>query len=314
MAQASTRLPRVARLPGNPIIRPCMLSGSDGENINGPSLLRVPSWVPSPLGRYYLYFAHHKGGYIRMAYADDVAGPWTVHRAGTLRLEDTICGDVDHPQRIQHRHIASPDVHVDECSREIRMYFHGLAHIRGSPADKRNYQQVSLVATSTDGLEFKALPEPLGKPYFRAFKWGGAWYALAKPGVFYRSDDGLGGFIEGPAAFPDTMRHSAVRLDGSILQVFHSNIGDCPERILLAEVDLGRPWGEWVAGEPSAVLAPEMAWEGSDYPLLPSSKGKARGARRELRDPAIFDEEGRSWLLYTVAGESGIAIAELGWA
>ena len=31
----------------------------------------------------------------------------------------------------------------------------------------------------------------------------------------------------------------------------------------------------------------------------------------QLRDPAIFEEDGRIYLLYSVAGESGIAIAEL---
>jgi hypothetical protein len=31
----------------------------------------------------------------------------------------------------------------------------------------------------------------------------------------------------------------------------------------------------------------------------------------QLRDPAIFEEDGRTYLLYAVAGESGIAIAEL---
>jgi hypothetical protein len=30
-----------------------------------------------------------------------------------------------------------------------------------------------------------------------------------------------------------------------------------------------------------------------------------------LRDPGILEDDGRVWLLYTVAGESGIAIAEL---
>jgi hypothetical protein len=70
----------VRRLPGNPIIRPEMLPGSDGDNINGPSLIRVPSWVPEPLGRYYLYFAHHNGKYIRLAYADHLEGPWKFTR------------------------------------------------------------------------------------------------------------------------------------------------------------------------------------------------------------------------------------------
>jgi hypothetical protein len=35
------------------------------------------------------------------------------------------------------------------------------------------------------------------------------------------------------------------------------------------------------------------------------------GPVRQLRDPAIFREDGRTWLLYSVAGENGIAIAEL---
>ena len=31
----------------------------------------------------------------------------------------------------------------------------------------------------------------------------------------------------------------------------------------------------------------------------------------QLRDPAIFEEGGRTYLLYAVAGEEGIALAEL---
>lgn len=41
---------------------------SAGTNINGPSLIRVPDWVDDPLGRYYLYFADHKGSDIRLAW------------------------------------------------------------------------------------------------------------------------------------------------------------------------------------------------------------------------------------------------------
>ena len=36
---------------------------------------RVPAWVTQPLGRYYLYFSHHKGTFIRLAYADDLKRP-----------------------------------------------------------------------------------------------------------------------------------------------------------------------------------------------------------------------------------------------
>jgi hypothetical protein len=31
----------------------------------------------------------------------------------------------------------------------------------------------------------------------------------------------------------------------------------------------------------------------------------------QLRDPAIFEEDGRIYLLYAIAGEQGIAIGEL---
>ena len=91
---------------------PLLHDGMDpriGTNLNGPSLIRVPYWVSAPLGRYYLYFAHHQGTFIRMAYADDVRGPWTVYRPGVLDIEQTRC---------QH-HIASPDVHVLDERRRI---------------------------------------------------------------------------------------------------------------------------------------------------------------------------------------------------
>ena len=42
--------------------------------------------------RYYLYFAHHKGSYIRLAFADAVAGPWTVYEPGVLSLEVVYTG------------------------------------------------------------------------------------------------------------------------------------------------------------------------------------------------------------------------------
>ena len=56
----------VERLGSGPIITPEMDSRMGG-NIQGPSLIKVPDWVENPLGKYYLYFADHRGTYIRMA-------------------------------------------------------------------------------------------------------------------------------------------------------------------------------------------------------------------------------------------------------
>ena len=282
---------KVERLPYNPIIRPNM-KRRIGGNINGPSLVRAPEWLPNRLGRYYLYFAHHQGKFIRLACADRLEGPWEIYEPGTLHLNDSFCVD----------HVASPDVHIDDKQRQIRMYYHGPT------GDGR---QVSRVAVSDDGIRFRCLPEVLGLPYFRVFQWGGNHYALGMPGRFYRSKDGLSGFVGGPMLFSPNMRHSALKLDGNTLSVFYSDVGDTPERILLSTIELTSDWMEWRESASVTVLEPEPEYEGADLPVEPSVRGWAPERVRQLRDPAIFREDGETHLLYSVAGEHGLAVARL---
>ncbi|HOF87386.1 MAG TPA: hypothetical protein PLZ36_04665 [Armatimonadota bacterium] len=288
----------IRRFPDNPIITPHMDTRM-GANINGPSLIRVPEWLPNPLGRYYLYFAHHHGQYIRLAVADRLVGPWRTYASGVLPVEGT---GWDH-------HIASPDAHIDEERREIRLYVH--RPMAGIEPDAFNGIQRSFVARSTDGLTFTLGTEVLGAPYFRVFRRQGWWYALGMPGIFYRSRDGVTTFEEGPTLFTSDMRHSALRLDGDRLTVYYSNAHDCPERILHSVIELTPDWRQWQASAPEVVLEPETDWEGADLPLEPSVRGWAPERVRQLRDPAIYREDGRTYLLYSVAGEHGIAIAEL---
>jgi hypothetical protein len=292
---------QVRRFPENPIIRPNM-DDRMGDNVNGPSLIREPDWIERPLGRYYLYFAHHDGRYIRLAYADDLHGPWRTHEPGVLPLEASHFAG----------HIASPDVQVNEERQQIRLYYHGSEHASGTGGARGGgAPQFSRAAISPDGLRFAAGEELLGRPYMRLFQWDGWWYALAMPGVLYRSRDGLTGFEEGPTLFAPTMRHSALKLDGDRLSVFYTHAGDCPERILLATIQLTSDWRAWQATDPVTVLEPETEYEGGHLPLEPSKRGLVMGPVRQLRDPAIYREDGRTYLLYSVAGEYGIAIAEL---
>jgi hypothetical protein len=276
-----------------------------GANIAGPSLIRVPEWVERPLGLYYLYFADHEGTYIRLAYADDLAGPWRTHEPGTLQIDEshfpTTCPPCSGTGGEVYAHIASPDVHVDDERREIVMYFHGRDVGR----------QVTRVATSRDGLRFAARPEILGRPYFRAFEHEGWVYALAMPGWLYRSRDGLSGFEEGPRLFDDDMRHSALLKRGATLHVFFTRAGEAPERILHATVDVSGDWTAWRESASVEVLRPEHAWEGADLPLEPSRRGSVDVPVNQLRDPAVFEEDGRVYLLYSVAGERGIALARV---
>ena len=287
---------RAVRLATNPLIRPNM-DGAMGENINGPSLIKVPDWIERPLGRYYLYFAHHDGRYIRLAFADAVEGPWKMFEDGVLPLA----------QSHFRGHLASPDVHVDDEKRRIRMYFHGA----DQPSGVAGTPQATRVALSSDGLRFATEEPLLGKPYFRVFGWRGHTYALAMPGVIYRSRDGLRDFEQGPTLFSKNMRHSAVRIKDDKLQVFYTDVGDAPERILLSTIDLTKDWMNWRESAPGLVLSPEETYEGADCPNEPSVRGLIPHRARQLRDPAIFSEGDRTYLLYAIAGESGIAAVEL---
>jgi hypothetical protein len=182
------------------------------------------------------------------------------------------------------------------------MYFHGLEDVG---------TQVSRVAISRNGIDFEAQPEILGPPYMRIFPHDGMTYALTMPRRFYRSKDGLHGFEPGPVLFNPNMRHSAVLKRGNELLVFWIQVGEAPERILISRIDLTGDWHGWKESPPTEVMRPERSWEGADASLTPSVRSTAYGQVNQLRDPAIFEEDGRTYLLYAVAGESGIAIAEI---
>jgi hypothetical protein len=281
--------------------------------------VRAPSWLPERLARYYLYFAHHKGGFIRLAFADRLSGPWHIHSPGTLELEQSFFCTVPPPISVLANlaktptaeseadrltpHIASPDVHVDEKRREIRMYYHGLLD---------DGTQRTRVAVSNDGLHFNARPEILSLPYLRAFNYAGNWFGLAMPGVLYRSYDGLTGFERGPQIFGDDMRHAALQKRGDTVRIFWTRVGDAPECIFCSTMDLNADWKRWQASPPTEVLRPETVWEGAHSPIEPSLRGAINTSVNQLRDPYVFeDNDGSAYLLYAVAGESGIAIASL---
>ncbi len=325
------------RIGDGPIIGPG-LDPSIGDNIQGPSLIRVPDWVDDPLGRYYLYFADHKGRYIRLAYADEVAGPYTIHGPGSLHLADSgfptedfevgedqmaairrryseVLGPgaerIDIATDVSAAHIASPDVHVDHTSRRIVMYFHGLEAVA---------TQISRCAVSANGLDFTASPATVPNTYLRVFRHEMQSYGLAMPGVIYRLAasggepfPGLAGAQRIGSTFEPNMRHCAVKVVGDTLRVLWTRVGDAPESILHSTIDLTGPSEEWRATDGVVVLEPEHPYEGADRPMEPSVRSVAHGRVNELRDPYWFvdPDSADEFVLYAVAGESGIAIARI---
>lgn len=267
-----------------------------GENIGGPSLIAVPEWVENPLGKYYLYFAHHDGTYMRMAYSDELTGPWQVYSPGVLSLAQSEFAG----------HIASPDVHVDHEARQIRLYFHGSDFRTDAYA-----AQHTKLALSGDGLSFTTNSDDLGPAYLRLFLWQGFYYGLAMPGVFFRSVAGLSSFEQGITLPTPAMRHNALVVKGNTLSIYYSSIGDWPEHILCSRIELTEDWTDWSISETVSVLKPEQDFEGFDCPFIASSRGMAETRLHQLRDPGIFCEGNREYLLYSVAGESGIGLAEM---
>lgn len=295
----------VERLPGNPIIRPNMFGilgrFSKGRNINGPTLVKVPKWIENPLGQYYLYFGHHGGKYIRLAYSDAPEGPYTVYRPGTLQ---------NNAKFLQGRHIASPEIYFDHKNQKVRMYFHANVRGKGIYEDQG---QMTYLAISTDGLNFKPRSEQIAPFYLRVFKHEGFFYGIAKndnlDAVLVRSRDGLSKFERGHS-FMLHYRHGAFLKREDTVYVFFTKAFDKPERILVSEMKLDGDWSRWTLSDPEVLMEPEKGWEGGNLPLTESKYG-GTGAARALRDPHVFENDAELYLLYSVKGEKGIAIARL---
>ncbi|MEM7213518.1 MAG: hypothetical protein AAF479_16825, partial [Pseudomonadota bacterium] len=280
-----------------------------GDNTNGPSLVRVPESMPHKLGRYYLYFSHHKGQFIRLAYADQIEGPWTIHTPGVLPLSETPFAQCrpDLPQpgwatKLDtdglYPHLASPDVRVLP-DRRLEMFVHGLA---------ASGEQVSYRAESTDALRWKITGSEIPETYMRLFTWHGDTYAMARCSRLMRLEPE--GWQLGQVAIAPEVRHVAVLVHDDLLHVLFTRIGDSPERLLHTRIDLRDDWLSWQADDAVSVLCPEMDWEGAGEPVQASVIG-AEGFSNALRDPCLFEDDGRVWVVYAGGAEHALGLAEL---
>jgi hypothetical protein len=254
------------------------------KNINGPSLIKTPDWLKNPLGKYYLYFADHQGTHIKMAYSNDINGPYTLYDKGTLKLSDTSC----------KTHIASPDVHVKD--NEIVMYYHG---------DIYNHQY-TMKSTSRDGINFITNNDVLTPFYHREFEYQENTYAICKnrnenSHIYELINDSYKLQFE----FLPRSRHTAVHIDGDIMYIFYTLVKESPERIYVLKLV------DWIPVSNYELIRPEFTWEGSELQNINSQYGMSHGFVNQLRDPAIYEESGEVYLLYSYGGESGIAIAHL---
>jgi hypothetical protein len=328
-------------------------SAEEGANINGPSVIRIPQWVPrhrraAPNAEYYMYFGHHQGRYIRLAWAEKVEGPWQLYNIGP-DIADGMRGvlDIGDDRKLELskslsilRHIASPDVHINSESKRIVMYFHGpVMHGKQKCRVQRTF-----VATSPWGLNFSAdiHSQMLSASYLRVFEFDGVQQGIAgsnhyivgnddehrlegeeldfcsnswqgSPANFLNFTDIRDANVGGYGRKKLRIRHLALYRKEAELFVFFTVRGHSPERILMTQVYLGEECWACAAprGSPVEIMRAEEIWEGSGVKPSPSKRGAQFDLENALRDPFIFEDEGKLYLFYVGGGEQAIGLALL---
>jgi len=326
----------------------------EGNNINGPSVIRIPDWIrpenrADPNAAYYMYFAHHQGNYIRLAWAAHIEGHWHLYRIGSgVPVGSRGVLDLGSSDKIYlgngitiQNHIASPDVFVDDKNQRIVMYFHaGETKVNGTSKGQKSF-----VTKSSYGLDFHDGIEPviLGRFYFCVFRYDGNLYATSNSGFLFKAPDPNNpwkppdGFDfrndlwtqrpDSPfqndiddanfSAVPDRplrVRHSTVRLVDDTAQVLYTRIGDCPERIMMSTIDLKiGDYELWDSSfPPREILQAQLHWEGGDITPANSQGSTAPENVNQLRDPYIFEDiDGKLYLFYCGRGEDAIGVALL---
>jgi hypothetical protein len=315
------------------IIKADMYAGAEGNVICQPALIKVPAWVGSPLGTYYLYWATHLQGdasnavgfqRIKLAYTNaasitaSLASPWTVHTAGTLTLAAVEAfGPYAHSTSLAHVGFCS----IEDTGALLKMWTHANATTLGHS---------TVYATSTDGSAWTVVNGNVGATdgiYLAVFKHSGTYYAVEESGALRRSADAdgktnytrqadietfraalLAGFTT------ENIRHVGVEVIGNTLHVYCTVRGDIPERVYYATCDLSVPdWEDWACVSRVELFRPEYDFEGAFYTQDASAGGPAAAFEHEIRDPYPFTDpaDGSRWLVYAAAGEHGIGIAQL---
>ncbi len=302
---------RVERLPDNPMLTLDMFSEDRTEHsLMSGCLIKVPSWVENPLGKYYLYSAQHHGrDHLDLSYSDNINGPWTVYEPGVLPIEETCDGEVDH--------ISAPDVHVVDDQQRFVMFFHGMSSCYGHHGS---------IALSDDGVTWHGTDYWIPAYFVVKQAIDGKYYGVGKKGELFRSDSLITDrgtekhsdryamiykLPEDPIETIKFARHSSLRLVQDTMYVLYSNRGDTLEHLkVIKVVNFTDPdTSNWIVSEGQSLLRPEYDWEGVNFPIKVSAGGHT--GKHELRDPKVYTVENQDYLCYSVAAESGVAIARI---
>ena len=276
------------------------------ENINGPTLVEFECPLFPKLRLYLMYFGHHKGKYIRVAWAFSPTGPFRrVPLVRPLLLRDRF-GE-------RKGHVASPEVRTVGGKRYM------FAH---SPSRHfRPGKQITYMSRLRLGVVCSR-PKPIDLPsYARFFSLNGDMHAITNGADVFKLDsnsletrqldvDKSRLLVPESQDVIERVRHPQILAWLGHTLCFYTRVGDAPERVFVSLLEAKNP-EEIMFSTPIELLRPREDYEGAHHNIEPSKSGISRRPENALRDPFVGEFGGQHFLYYSTAGEKGIACAEL---
>ncbi len=288
---------------------PKILPKKQRGSICNPCIIRTPAWFKKKLGKYYLYFADHRGTFIKLLFSNDLNKNWKFLNKKILNIKSKSKLDA-------YNHIASPEVFINNKEKKIYMFTH--SHSRSKIG------QWTYLSISNDGINFvKKFNNPLAPFYFRLFKHKNNFYGIVKGGDLWRSKQinfkykKYQNLITQKVSKTNlhnknkSIRHVGILKKKNYLHCVFSRIGDKPERIFYTKINLHKKFEKWKFQKIKELIRPIFAYEGSNIKLKKSKPGDAPKPENALRDPYLFSDKGKTYLIYCVKGEKNFAICEL---
>ncbi len=291
------------------IFDPKIIPKNQRKSICNPCLIKTPTWFKNKLGKYYLYFADHKGKFIKLLYSDHLDKGWKFFNKKILQINTKTKYDA-------FNHIASPEVYINNNEKKIYMFTH--SHSRSKIG------QWTYLSLSKDGLSYiSKFDQPLAPFYFRLFKYKKYYYGIVKGGDLWRSKNidtkytqcqNLLSKKKSASTLHNknrSIRHLGILREKENLYCVFSRIGDCPERIFYTKFHLSKNYSDWKFQKIKEILRPTFPYEGSNLKLKKSKPGDAPKAENALRDPYLFKNKNKTYLIYCVKGEKNFALSEI---
>lgn len=186
-----------------------------GNQAGYPSVIHASKVFADPVDNWYMYWAGHDGGGIRLHTAPEITGPWSAYDQNPLFSADSsseIGGG---------NHVSSPCAVWNPNTDKLRLYYHRAHSPNGT------FVQETEVANSEDGLTFEKLDTALycqldgswddqERSYFEVMRDGSNWFGVYQGRDSFNNNTGYGWAWSSNGLDWETLEHPLFteKLDG----------------------------------------------------------------------------------------------------